>query len=66
MHSELLLSSTKFNQDWSAPFKGCHSMILMASHSNILPGKSHGQRSLVGYSPWGRTESGGTERLRVH
>ena len=24
----------------------------MASHSNILGG-SHGQRSLVGYSPWG-------------
>ena len=22
-----------------------------------LPGKSHGQRSLVGYSPWGRKES---------
>ena len=20
----------------------------------VLPGKSHGQRSLVGYSPWGR------------
>ena len=25
----------------------------MAPHSNILPWKSHGQRSLVGYSPWG-------------
>ena len=23
----------------------------------FLPGKSHGQRSLVGYSPWGRKES---------
>ena len=23
----------------------------------FLPGKSHGQRSLVGYSPWGHTES---------
>ena len=22
----------------------------------LLPGQSHGQRSLVGYSPWGRTE----------
>ena len=22
-------------------------------HPVILPGKSHGQRSLVGYSPWG-------------
>ena len=25
----------------------------MATHSSILPGKSHGWRSLVGYSPWG-------------
>ena len=23
----------------------------MATHSRILPGESHGQRSLVGYSP---------------
>ena len=26
-------------------------------------GKSHGQRNLVGYSPWGRKESDTTERL---
>ena len=26
-----------------------------------LPGKSHGQRSLAGHSPWGRKESGTTE-----
>ena len=31
-----------------------------------LPGKSHGQRSLVGYSPWGRKESDMTERLHFH
>ena len=29
----------------------------------LLPGKSHGQRILVGYSPWGRKESDMTERL---
>ena len=29
----------------------------------LLPGESHGQRSLVGYSPWGRKESDTTERL---
>ena len=29
----------------------------------FLPGKSHGQRSLVGYSPWGRKESDTTEQL---
>ena len=27
----------------------------------FLPGKSHGQRSLVGYSPWGHKESNMTE-----
>ena len=29
----------------------------------LLPGKSHGQRSLVGCSPWGCKESDMTERL---
>ena len=29
----------------------------------FLPGKFHGQRTLVGYSPWGRKESDTTERL---
>ena len=29
----------------------------------LLPGKSHGQRSLVGCSPWGHKESDTTERL---
>ena len=29
----------------------------------LLPGKSHGRRSLVGYSPWGRKQSDTTERL---
>src|SRR5574341_718983 len=28
-----------------------------------LPGESHGQRSLVGCSPWGRKELGTTEQL---
>ena len=29
----------------------------------LLPGKSHGWRSLVGYSPWGHKESDTTERF---
>ena len=29
----------------------------------LLPGKSHGRRSLVAFSPWGREESDMTERL---
>ena len=32
----------------------------------LLPGKSHGQRSLVGYNSWGREESDMTERLHFH
>ena len=32
----------------------------------LLPGKSHGQRSLVGCSPWGREELGTTERPHFH
>ena len=32
----------------------------------FLPGKSHGQRSLVGYSPWGRKELDTTEQLHFH
>ena len=38
----------------------------MATHSRILAfllGRSHGQRNLVGYSPWGSEELDSTERL---
>ena len=38
----------------------------MAPHSRILPGKYHGWRSLVGWSPWSREESDTTERLHFH
>ena len=33
----------------------------MATRSSILPGDSHGQRALVGYSPWDHKESDTTE-----
>ena len=32
----------------------------------LLPGKSHGRRSLVGHSPWDCKESVTTERLHFH
>ena len=38
----------------------------MAPPPVLLPGKSHGQRSLVGWSPWGLEESDTTERLHFH
>ena len=38
----------------------------MATHSSTLAWKIRGQRSLVGCGPWGRKESGTTERLHFH
>ena len=32
----------------------------------FLTNKSHGHRSLVGYSPWGRKELDSTELLSMH
>ena len=32
----------------------------------FLSGESHGQRSLVGYSPWGHKESDTTEQISMH
>ena len=32
----------------------------------FLPGKSHGQRSLGGYSPWGHKESDTTEQAHMY
>ena len=37
-----------------------------ATHSSILPGESHGRRSLVGCSPRGRKEWDTTERHHFH
>ena len=38
----------------------------MTTHSVFLPGESHGQRSLMGYSPWGHKESDSTKQLRMY
>ena len=35
----------------------------VATHSSVLAWTIHGQRSLVGYLPWGHKESDMTERL---
>ena len=37
--------------------------ILMATYSSTLAGKTHGKRSLAGFSPWGRKESDTPEQL---
>ena len=36
-----------------------------ATHSSILPGESHGQRSRAGHSPWVRKQSDMTEQLTL-
>ena len=41
----------------SIPGSGRYSGVKMATDSVVLPEKSHGQRDLVGYSPWGCKES---------
>ena len=38
----------------------------MATNSSILAREFHGQRRLVGYSPWGCKELGTTKQLSVH
>ena len=35
----------------------------MGTHSRVLPGKFHGQKTPAGYSPWGRIQSATTEQL---
>ena len=44
---------------WEDPLE--EGMATQYSH----PGNTHGQRSLVGYSPWGHKESDTTERLNT-
>ena len=56
--------------DWLILFSWVASLFIhdVAKHPTpvLLPGKSHGWRSLVGCSPWGRWESDTTERLHFH
>ena len=63
---------------WSFTPKNCSTSLLKSRHLMcnlrrqwqptpvLLPGKSHGWRSLVGCSHWGRWESDTTERLHFH
>ena len=44
----------------------CSSLPTFSPAPVLLPGKSHGWRSLVGYSLWGHEESDTTKRLHFH
>ena len=63
---------------WAFEWKGEYILLQFRQHYNalwrrrwhptpvLLPGKSHGWRSLVGCSPWGCKELDTTERLHFH
>ena len=51
---------------WSIESVMLSNHLILCSTPVLLPGKSHGLRSLVGCSAWGRYESGTTERLHFH
>ena len=58
---ELPLSCKQYSQ-----FLWCLLQQGMATHFSVLAWEiSHGERRLVGYSPWGRKESDTTERLTL-
>ena len=56
-----------YNWDW---FRGCCKEFNCRRQWQptpvLLPGKSQGQKNLVGCSPWGREESDTTEQLHFH
>ena len=58
------------NRGIPGQFKNINSQVYYLLINNLryvlLPGKSHGWRSLVGCSPWGREELDTTERLHFH
>ena len=58
-----LLEKPKLWLDGLLTAKVCFLICCLGVSSVLLPGKSHGQRSLVGCSPWGCQELDTTERL---
>ena len=62
------MGSHRVGHDWSGLAAAAGLLRRRQWHPTpvLMPGKSHGQRSLVGCSPWGREESDTTERLHFH
>ena len=58
-----LLEKPKLWLDGLLTAKVCFLICCLGVSSVLLPGKSHGERSLVGCSPWDREESDTTEWL---
>ena len=63
------MGSLRVGHDWATSlslFTFMHWRRQWHSTPVLLPGKSHGWRSLLGCSPWGREESDTTEWLHFH
>ena len=62
------MGSPRVGHNWAtllSPFTSMHWRRKWQPTPAFLPGESHGQRSLVGYSPWGHQESDTTEWLTL-
>ena len=63
------MGSVRVGDDWETSlslFTFMHWRRKWQATPVFLPGKSHGQRSLIGCSPWDRWGSDMTERLHFH
>ena len=63
------MGSRRVGYDWASslsPFTFMHWRRKWHPTPVLLPGKSHGRRSLEGCSPWGRWGSDTTEQLHFH
>ena len=75
MGKSCMLIGILYGESWNSGEEAEFQVMTVASHflwrrqwqptPVLLPGKSHGRRSLVGCSPWGRKESDSTERLHL-
>ena len=65
-HLMILLHKSSMPWDFRTALKKKKKMHAWHPTPVLLPGKSHGRRSLVGCSPWGHEESDTTKRLHFH
>ena len=63
LHTILRTEVIGWDMQW--PFSASVTLYVL-DYPVLLPGKSHGWRSLVGCSSWGRKESDTTERFHFH
>ena len=59
--AQLVMNSPAMQETWVRSLGWENPWRKAWSPTPFLPGESHGQRSLVGYSPWGRKQSDMTE-----